>query len=226
MAKDLECAWCFEPAVGKRECPDCGMKANGKFLISKWEIPVNLNRYHRDGNWWEEPHTFPCSFSDPSGYVIFQNLDEINSSEFFSIAKNSTKVNLTNRGGGGSLRDVPGYVGFSKPTIKEILIEEDWLPEKIGPEGCVYLITNEVWDGWVKVGSSFSPDKRLKNYQTGDPHRMYQLEDQREFSDRIAAESAIHDLLKSKGYQYEGEWFKISTEKAIQLLHNFANQQS
>jgi len=29
--------------VGRRECPNCGMKADGEFLRKKWSIPVAMN---------------------------------------------------------------------------------------------------------------------------------------------------------------------------------------
>tara|TARA_A100001388_G_C28640270_1_gene436725 strand:- start:134 stop:721 length:588 start_codon:yes stop_codon:yes gene_type:complete len=195
------------------------MKANGEFLRKKWKIPVALNRFHWKGSWWELPHTYPCSFSDVSGYVVFNNEEEIKSSEFFRIAPNSDKVSLPESS--DKLSDIPGYIRVSKPIIEEVFIEEDLLPEKHGPDGYVYLITNEVWEGWVKIGSSFDPERRLKNYQTGDPHRKYRLRDKRQFPDRKGAEFAIHEMLKSEGFVSEGEWFEISISEAKSRLHGY-----
>lgn len=40
--------------------------------------------------------------------------------------------------------------------------------EPIGPEGYVYAIINPAFEGWVKVGQSHEPDRRLESYKTGD----------------------------------------------------------
>ena len=192
------------------------MQGRGAFLQKEWKIPVVQTRYHRDGTWWHEPDEYPCAFSEPSGYVIFESKEAINQTNFLKIEE-SERVNLKV----ASLSLIPGYVRVSKPIIEEVLIEEDLIPEKHGPEGSVYLITNKAWKGWVKIGSSFDPEKRLKNYQTGDPHREYMLIEYRDFPDRREAEHAIHEMLKSEGFHCEGEWFEISISEAKKKLSGF-----
>ena len=41
--------------------------------------------------------------------------------------------------------------------------------------GYLYIITNENFPGWVKVGVTKDLDARLNNYQTASPHRNYRL---------------------------------------------------
>ena len=216
MADRLPCAWCWESEVGKRVCPSCGMQCRGAFLQTEWNIPVEQTLFHRDGTWWHEPDRYPCAFSEPSGYVIFENKAAIDQTSHLKIEA-SERVNLK----ADTLSSIPGYIRVSKPIIEEVFIEEDLFPEEHGPEGSVYLITNEAWKDWVKIGSSFDPEKRLKNYQTGDPYRKYRLIDEREFPDRREAEFAIHEMLKSEGFLSEGEWFEISTSEAKARLHGF-----
>ena len=91
----------------------------------------------------------------------------------------------------------------------------------MGPDGSVYLIVNDIWPGWIKVGESFDPERRLKNYQTGDPFRNYTLVDSFWFEDRKLAEKEIHKILISQGYESEGEWFKIKKSIAKKLILDY-----
>ena len=215
LMKRLACAWCWEPEIGRKQCYSCGMKANGKFLKEKWQIPSELNRYHRGGIWWEEPDVFPASFSSPSGYIVFESKEELASSPYVRVAKNSTKVWLKKTKQIERLSNIPGFIKISKPKI----IHED-IPD-LGPDGSVYLIVNEVWPGWIKVGESSDPDRRLKNYQTGDPFRNYTLVDSFWFKDRKLAEKGIHSILKTEGYESEGEWFKIKESIVKKLILDY-----
>ena len=41
------------------------------------------------------------------------------------------------------------------------------------PRRQVYIITNDAWPDWVKVGKAVSADDRLNGYQTSSPFRDY-----------------------------------------------------
>ena len=86
-------------------------------------------------------------------------------------------------------------------------------------EGFVYIISNPVWPGLVKIGHAFDTQDRLASFNTGDPHRAYVLEFSRYFEDRIAAEAGMHALLHD--CRGQGEWFQISADEAFLRLSFF-----
>lgn len=65
-----------------------------------------------------------------------------------------------------------------------------------------------------KIGISKNPELRLKNIQTGHPHKLQILELRETDSKRTKLlESVIHKHLNN--YRMTGEWFDIPLEKAI-----------
>ena len=86
----------------------------------------------------------------------------------------------------------------------------DVTPEDSKPlAGWVYIITNEAWPEWVKVGMADDPEKRLSGYQTSSPIRDFALFEAYHVGDRRQAEKAAHDILKGT-YAKKGEWFKCN----------------
>jgi len=92
--------------------------------------------------------------------------------------------------------------------------------EPIGPEGYVYAIINPAFEGWVKVGQSHEPDRRLESYKTGDPYRNYQKPYEKKFSDRKVAENMAHEALKKITDEWNGEWFKLE----LQVVQNIISE--
>ena len=65
-----------------------------------------------------------------------------------------------------------------------------------------------------KIGISKNPELRLKNIQTGHPHRLQILELRETDSKRTKLlESVIHKHLDQ--YRMKGEWFNIPLNEAI-----------
>lgn len=90
------------------------------------------------------------------------------------------------------------------------------------PDGHVYVITNPAWPEHVKIGCALNPDSRLRNYQTGTPHRDYRLEHFEYFDDRVAAEK---ELIRRLGVsRAEGEWHRINPGAAIMSLRGLADE--
>ena len=75
-------------------------------------------------------------------------------------------------------------------------------------EGQVYIIVNESFPEWIKVGMAIDAEDRLSNYQTSSPYRDYALYQSWDVSDRRAAESAAHDILAECSDDRKNEWFK------------------
>ena len=86
--------------------------------------------------------------------------------------------------------------------------------------GLVYVVTNPVWPGWVKVGKTGSMTGRLSSYKTGDPYRRYKEEHSRFFVECGFAEKEAHAMLnKSKLVtDRKNEWFQTSIAEAIRII--------
>ena len=75
-------------------------------------------------------------------------------------------------------------------------------------EGQVYIVVNESFPQWIKVGMAVDAEDRLSNYQTSSPYRDYVLYESWDVSDRRAAESAAHEILTECSDDRKNEWFK------------------
>ncbi len=77
--------------------------------------------------------------------------------------------------------------------------------------GFVYVITHPAFPDYVKIGRAFDPKSRLKGYQTGCPHRGYELYAAIYFEDCHWAEREIHARLDEDFRNGAlGEWYYIS----------------
>lgn len=86
--------------------------------------------------------------------------------------------------------------------------------------GCVYVMQNQAWPEWVKVGKAVDAEDRLKNYQTGDPYRSYTLLHYIHVNDRHTTEVQAHYLLEDMADQRINEWFKLPVDGAIAVLNS------
>ena len=204
------CPFCFGERCGRAKCKSCGMQTSGSFLRGHWKIPAKQVRFHRYGMWYENPTAYPVAFAEPTGYVVFNSLTEIEQSQHLSIGD---KINTLK---GKDITSIPGFVPANLVPLG--FIKE---PTPLGPEGFVYGITNSAFPGWVKVGKAYDADARLQNYQTGDPHRGYQMPIKQKVADRNTAEKQAHSKLKAITNYWNGEWFHLSitdVEKIISKL--------
>ncbi len=102
--------------------------------------------------------------------------------------------------------------------VERALIEN--LEEDDG-SGFVYAIVNPIWPNWVKIGMSVDWKARLKSYQTGDPHRSYQLLGVScRVEDRENAEAFMHAITQTDPLceKQENEWFMIPEEAIHEIL--------
>jgi hypothetical protein len=90
-------------------------------------------------------------------------------------------------------------------------------------EGDVYAIANPAWDGWIKIGMAVDAEDRLKSYQTSSPRRDYVLLHREFFNNRRRAEAEAHILASEKAEERRGEWFKINTVDAINIINSIDN---
>jgi hypothetical protein len=85
-------------------------------------------------------------------------------------------------------------------------------------DGYVYVMTNPVFPGLVKVGCALDYLQRLSTFQTYDPYDGFNLEYQVHFPDRGLAEVEVHDLLAAWRIHPKKEWFRVTPEFACQVI--------
>lgn len=76
----------------------------------------------------------------------------------------------------------------------------------------VYLITNEAWPGWVKVGITEDLKKRISQYQTSSPHRDYKIEYSYESDDARRIETLLKETLKPFISKSRHEWYQVNLD--------------
>lgn len=84
-------------------------------------------------------------------------------------------------------------------------------------KGFVYGVTHPAFPSWVKVGMTTDPERRLGDYQTGAPHRDYDMPVSAFFEDRFEAERRVHEYLEAN-YHRQGEWFRAPLEAVENAL--------
>ena len=83
--------------------------------------------------------------------------------------------------------------------------------------GFIYGVTHPAFPGYVKIGHTNSPRARLQKYNTGCPHRAYELAFTIFVTDQYAAEQLAFKRLA--GSRIHGtEWFAIHPQDAFNLL--------
>jgi hypothetical protein len=85
-------------------------------------------------------------------------------------------------------------------------------------DGFVYVIYNPVFPGWVSVGQSSDPVRRLTAYQRACPHRRFKLLDYVYFTDRRKAEREVHRKLRRAGLKMKREWVQAPAETVISFV--------
>ncbi len=84
--------------------------------------------------------------------------------------------------------------------------------------GYLYIITNEWFEGWVKVGTTDNLTERLHVYQTGDPHRKYTVVYSLHHPKYREAAKEIKELMKPFAKRILNEWYEIDLQMAIPRL--------
>ena len=87
----------------------------------------------------------------------------------------------------------------------------------------MYAITNPAWKGWIKIGMAVDAEDRLKSYQTSSPLRDFVLLHKKFFDNRRRAEAEAHISADKIAKERRGEWFKIDTSDAINLINSIDN---
>lgn len=83
---------------------------------------------------------------------------------------------------------------------------------KSSKEGYVYIISNDNFSGYYKVGVTNDIKARLRTYQTSSPLRNYKIEYYIHHPDCYEAEKKIAEKLRYFATEIKNEWFKCNLE--------------
>lgn len=86
-------------------------------------------------------------------------------------------------------------------------------------KGYVYIISNENFPGFYKVGVTEDISRRLKYYQTSSPHRNYKVEYYIQHPDCYLAERKIREMIVPFALSIKHEWYEISLPMLISRLN-------
>lgn len=91
--------------------------------------------------------------------------------------------------------------------------------------GFIYIIVNDSFSGWYKIGTCVDLAARLSVYQTSDPHRGYKILKSWVCNDRKNTETVFLSYTeRSPAYETNGEWVKPkSINKLEQDILTFIN---
>ena len=84
--------------------------------------------------------------------------------------------------------------------------------------GYLYIVTNDAFPGFVKVGCTEDLDARLRSYQTSDPKRGYKMVFNIPHPDCLPAEKRIREAMKMFVKSMRNEWFEVDLQVAIVRL--------
>ncbi len=82
------------------------------------------------------------------------------------------------------------------------------------PEGFVYLVTHELFTGWVKAGMTIDYEVRLGTYNVSDPLSRFRFAALKWFPNRRQAEAKLLMCLSEEAYKQAGEWFEMPLDLA------------
>lgn len=84
--------------------------------------------------------------------------------------------------------------------------------------GYLYIVTNDAFPGWVKVGTTWNLTERLHVYQTGDPFRRYKLVYSVHHPEFRKAEKQVKEVMKHFALTIKGEWYQVDLNMAKSRL--------
>lgn len=85
-------------------------------------------------------------------------------------------------------------------------------------DGFLYIITNDAFPDWVKVGTTMNLKERLHTYQTCDPFRGYKIVYSLHHPEFREAEKRIKETMKRFALEIKNEWYRIDLHMAKSRL--------
>ncbi len=80
--------------------------------------------------------------------------------------------------------------------------------------GFIYIITNEQYPDWVKIGITKNLKRRLQTYQTYSPFRNFKILYSIQYHDCRLGERKIKEMMKYFALDIKNEWYQVDFEIA------------
>lgn len=97
------------------------------------------------------------------------------------------------------------------------------MTKKREKSGYVYIIVNENFPNYCKIGVTKNIKNRLRSYQTSSPHRNYKVKHYIFHENCYEAEKRIRKLLEYFALNIKNEWYEIPLEFAIDKVNETLN---
>lgn len=110
-------------------------------------------------------------------------------------------------------------LGPGRFKTSDLILAETQLEQQ--EDGYIYIVVNEnAYPGWVKIGMTVNPKKRLGGFQTASPFCDFKMVYTFPVSNRRKAEKQAHKLAKKLCEKHNGnEWFKMSVDLAKEVIN-------
>jgi hypothetical protein len=159
--------------------------------------PINPTKFFEDGEWWT------CK-NGTHGRCRVETVNRRNLKRMYVAGKYVSQTHPLWKSG--------RYSSFNDAAFSSLV------NYNASTKGDVYIITNKAWPEWAKVGKAVDATDRLKNYQTSDPFRAYELYHSVTKENRHTAEVEAHKALEALSKDRKNEWFKIDLSEAKEIL--------
>jgi hypothetical protein len=179
---------------------------------------LNSNPYISSEIVWTDKE-YPYRFD----FTIHDSSEDLPISDVFSDDEIIDKIRL-------SLlkQSRPEWANYSFSTELAVPFEDDDNPidEDNDRKGWVYVISNQAWEDWVKIGCTVNPAKRFDNYNTYSPLRNFEHHCWKRCEKAYESEQRIHTHLRNKlpPDSCEYEWFKITPHSAEEVLRQLLGE--
>lgn len=92
--------------------------------------------------------------------------------------------------------------------------------ERHDPHGFVYVLVHPCFPGFCKIGWARDLNKRLSEYNVGDPNKRYRMSAWGYFADAEAAEGSYHASFAAARIK-GGEWFEaVEKQAALAIIQD------
>ena len=90
--------------------------------------------------------------------------------------------------------------------------------------GYLYIIINNSFPGWLKIGTTRNLKTRLQTYQTSSPFRDYEVIYSIKHPEYLKAEQNIKLQMKHFAKQIKNEWYEVDLDVAkVRLAEQLDN---
>lgn len=77
----------------------------------------------------------------------------------------------------------------------------------------IYIVINDAWKDYIKLGRSVDYEHRLGQYQTYSPHKDYKM-----YFNKVVKDVGIIEGYFNKNFSHSNEWFLVDKDEAVGII--------